>query len=220
MVSITDVISDKGRRHIPAPEVPAKRFDPLIAKHMTFVSGSPKLTAVQFVPLSVERKTPPPIIPSPLPFMLTKRVVSMTRKHWTRKYSVGDIGRPVLTVVQRAPLLVERKTPPPRHCEPSHADAVPAKRFVPLTAKDSTIVSVRPELTGVQFVPLLLERKTPPPVPAKRLVPLTTRHDTLVFVRPESTAVQLVPLFVDLKTPLPVPANRFDPLIARKRTVQ
>jgi hypothetical protein len=69
--------------------------------------------------------------------------------------------------VQLAPLLVERKTPPPQ---------VPAKRFVPLTAKAMTSLFVKPVLTAVQLVPLLLERKTPPPsVLAKRFVPLAAK---------------------------------------------
>jgi len=72
-----------------------------------------------------------------------------------------------LTAVQLVPLLVERKTPPPK---------VPAKRFVPEIARAKTLVFVKPELTAVQLVPLLVERKTPPPkVPAKRFVPEIAR---------------------------------------------
>jgi hypothetical protein len=72
-----------------------------------------------------------------------------------------------VAAVQLVPLLVERKRPPPQ---------VPAKRFVPLTARALTLVFVKPVLTLVQLVPLFVERKTPPPpVPAKRFVPLTAK---------------------------------------------
>jgi hypothetical protein len=63
--------------------------------------------------------------------------------------------KPELTEVQFVPLLVEKKTPTP--VAPPIPE-VPAKRFVPLTAKDSTLWSVKPELTAVQLVPLLVER--------------------------------------------------------------
>ena len=56
---------------------------------------------------------------------------------------------------------------------------MPAKRFVPLTARALTTEFVRPELTAVQLVPLLVERKTlpyPTEVPAKIFVPLIARH--------------------------------------------
>jgi hypothetical protein len=39
---------------------------------------------------------------------------------------------------------------------------VPAKKFVPETAKDQTSIFVKLVLTAVQLVPLLMERKTPP----------------------------------------------------------
>ena len=94
---------------------------------------------------------------------------------------------------------MERKTPP----------TVPAKIFVPLTAKVRITKSVKPESTGVQFVPLLVERKMPlAKVPAKRFVPEAARDQTIAFVKPVIpllkpvlTAVQLVPLFVERKTP-------------------
>ena len=50
------------------------------------------------------------------------------------------------------PLFVERKMPPPK---------VPAKRFVPETARAKTRVLVKPVLAAVQLVPLFVERKTP-----------------------------------------------------------
>ena len=62
--------------------------------------------------------------------------------------------KPLLTAVQLAPLLVERKTPPP---------SVPAKRLVPETVRDRTYKFVKLLLTAVQLAPLLVERKTPPP---------------------------------------------------------
>lgn len=44
---------------------------------------------------------------------------------------------------------------------------VPAKRFVPLMARDQTVGSVRPLFEAVQLVPLLVDRNTPfPSVPA------------------------------------------------------
>jgi hypothetical protein len=52
---------------------------------------------------------------------------------------------------------------------------LPAKRFVPETARVKMEVSGKPELTAVQLVPLLVERKTPPRVPAKRFAPETAR---------------------------------------------
>jgi hypothetical protein len=54
-------------------------------------------------------------------------------------------GNPVLTAFQLVPLLVERKMP----------FVVPAKRLLPLTARDLIAVSARPELTAFQLVPLL-----------------------------------------------------------------
>jgi hypothetical protein len=76
-----------------------------------------------------------------------------------------------LTAVQLVPLLIERKRPP----------KVPAKRFVPETARAQTEVFLKPLLTACQFVPLLVERKTPSLVPAKRFVPLTAK---LIIVPP------------------------------------
>ena len=105
------------------------------------------------------------------------------------------------------------QTPPP---------LVPAKRFVPLTARESTAVLVRPVFAAVQILPLSLDKKTPPPlVPAKRFVPLTASELTDVFVRPLFTTVQLLPLLVDKKTPPPplIPAKRFVALTARELTV-
>ena len=52
---------------------------------------------------------------------------------------------------------------------------VPAKRFVPETARAVTKTFVKPVLAVVQLVPLFVERKTPPSVPAKRFVPETAR---------------------------------------------
>ena len=79
-----------------------------------YVSVKPVLTAVQLVPLFVERKTPPTKVPA-------KRFEPETARAKT-----PVLVRPVLTAVQLVPLLVDRKTPPPY---------VPAKRFEPETAK-------------------------------------------------------------------------------------
>jgi hypothetical protein len=101
------------------------------------------------------------------------------------------------------------------------SDLVPAKRFVPITARAWTSVSRgsgNPALTAFQLAPLFVVKKTPPPpVPAKRFLPITAKHWISVFVNPELTAFQLVPLFVDRKTPPPsVPANKFVPITARE----
>jgi hypothetical protein len=73
-----------------------------------------------------------------------------------------------LAVAQLVPLSVERFTPAP---------SVPAKIFVPLTARDKTLEEdFNPLLISVQLVPLFVESYAPPPlVPAKRIVPLTQR---------------------------------------------
>ena len=56
---------------------------------------------------------------------------------------------------------------------------VPAKRFVPKTARELTSVyGGKPLLTAVQLAPLFVERKTPPKVPANRLVPKTAKDLT------------------------------------------
>ena len=71
-----------------------------------------------------------------------------------------------MTAVQIVPLFVERNTP----------TEVPAKRFVPLTAREKTSEAVRPESIGLQLAPLFVERKAPLLyVPANRCVPLTAR---------------------------------------------
>ena len=92
----------------------------------------------------------------------------------------------ILDAVQLAPLLVERKTSP---------KSFPAKRSVPLTARDKTTVLFT--LAEVQLAPLLVDRKTPPIIPAKRFVPETAREKTLGFVKPILAGVQLSPLLVE-----------------------
>ena len=52
--------SAKGRDHTPLPEVPAKRLLPLTARDRIMEFVNPVLTAVQLLPLLVERKIPPP----------------------------------------------------------------------------------------------------------------------------------------------------------------
>ena len=112
------IISKIGRLQTPLPQVPAKRFVPLIARALTSVFVKP--IAVQLVPLLVERKTPPS---DP-----AKRFVPLTARAETFVFV-----KPLLTAVQLVPLLVERKTPPP---------LVPAKRFLPLTARAKTQLCV------------------------------------------------------------------------------
>jgi hypothetical protein len=94
--------------------------------------------------------------------------------------------------------LVERKIPSPE---------VPAKRYVPETVRERTLVFVKPVLTCVQLVPLLVERNTPSPVPANRDVPEMAKASTAVPGMPLLDSIQLVPLLVETKTPLPVPAR-------------
>ena len=81
-------------------------------------------------------------------------------------------------------------TPPP---------VVPAKSFVPETARDQTYFCNNPLLTAVQFVPLFVDKNTPPPllVPAKIFDPETASAPMYILVNPLLTAFQLVPLFVD-----------------------
>src|ERR1035441_4174768 len=110
--------------------------------------------------------------------------------------------------------------------------SVPAKRFVPLNAKDRTAGYCsecesygKPLFTAAQLVPVSVERKTPLSfVPAKRSVPLVARHEN-GFQLPLSASAQLVPLLVERKTllfSLPkdklvllVSANKFMPLTSR-----
>jgi len=86
--------------------VQAKRFVPETARQLTLFV---KAVCVQLVPVSVERKTPPPVP--------AKRFVPETARQPT--FFVKAV------CVQLVPVSVERKTPQP----------VPAKRFVPETAK-------------------------------------------------------------------------------------
>ena len=65
-------------------------------------------------------------------------------------------------------MFVERKMPL----------SVAAKRFVPLTARDKTMLFVSPELTAVQLAPLLVVRNIPLPVPAKRFAPEAAKQLT------------------------------------------
>lgn len=77
---------------------------------------SPESTAVQLVPLLVERKTAPPLVPA-------KRFVAETAR--------AAVIKPFLAEVQVVPLLVDRKTL-------LSLELVAAKRFVPLTVKALT----------------------------------------------------------------------------------
>ncbi|MCC6866806.1 MAG: hypothetical protein IT280_11685 [Ignavibacteria bacterium] len=153
-IFVTANISDKGRLKT-AFKTPANRLEPKTDKEYTLLlAANPVFTAIQFAPLLVDRKTPPPYVPA-------KRFVPETTSEYITRFV-----KPELTTVQLEPLLVDRKTPPPY---------VPAKRFVPETTNEYISRSVKPELTAVQFAPLLVDRKTPPPyVPAKRFEPETT----------------------------------------------
>jgi hypothetical protein len=71
----------------------------------------PVLTGVQLLPLSVDKNTPPLIVPAKMFKPLVANDVTM------------DVS-PVLTDVQLAPLLVDRNTPP----------VVAAKIFAPIDA--------------------------------------------------------------------------------------
>jgi hypothetical protein len=85
----------------------------------------------------VERKTPPVTVPA-------KRS-EPSAANALKPY----FDKPVLTVSQLIPLLVETKTP----------REVPAKRFVPETRNAST--STFAKSVEVQLDPLLVERKAP-----------------------------------------------------------
>lgn len=155
--------------------VPAKIFVPSTARELTYLLERPVLTEVQLDPLFVERWTP----------------CQVSTKTFVPEVASAHIHvSPVSTTVQFVPLFVERKTPPV---------AVPAKRFVPETARAVTAVSGRPVLTAAQFEPLFVDRKTPFSVAAKRFVPISAmpkKPRNGVFA-----ALQLDPLFVDRKTP-------------------
>ena len=113
----------------------------------------PVVTAVQLVPLFVDRNTPPSVP--------VKKFESLTARD-----SIIVFVKPLLAAVQLVPLLVERNTPL----------LVAANRFESLTASENTRVFVKPVLTENQLIPLLVDRKTPPPqVPAKRLAPFKAK---------------------------------------------
>ncbi len=60
---------------------------------------------------------------------------------------------PELTAVQIVPLSVERRMPPRK--------SFPAKRLVPLKAKDRTVVFVKLGTAALQLTPLLSDEKMP-----------------------------------------------------------
>src|SRR5258706_8076791 len=106
-------------RKAPLPSVPAKISIPITASPRTRVWVMPLVASVQVTPLFVLRKTP-----SQVP---AKRDVPET----ARAYTLTSVN-PLFTPVQLVPWSVERKTPPP----PLEEVAVPAKRFVPMTARE------------------------------------------------------------------------------------
>src|SRR5438128_1042494 len=74
--------------------------------------------------------------------------------------------KPLLAALQLVPLSVERKT----------LSQVPAKRFVPETAREKMDLFGKPLLAARQLVPLSVERKTlPPSLPANRFEPETAK---------------------------------------------
>ncbi|OGU27738.1 MAG: hypothetical protein A2X66_03460 [Ignavibacteria bacterium GWA2_54_16] len=77
----------------------------------------PELTAVQLVPLLLERYTPRRKTPAKIFVPETARA----------KTIVFVYVNPLFTAVQLVPLLVDRKTP---------SASVPTKRFVPETARE------------------------------------------------------------------------------------
>jgi hypothetical protein len=101
--------------NMPSPTDAAKRFVPLTARDRILVLVRPVVAAAQLVPLFVDRYTPPP--------HAAKRFGPLT----ARAVVVPGVGNPVFAAVQFAPLFVDRYTP---------AEEIPAKRFVPLTAKE------------------------------------------------------------------------------------
>src|SRR5579862_4022691 len=112
-----------------------------------------------------------------------------------------SVGKPLLTVVQFIPLFVDRKTP---------LVAVPAKRFVPMSANALTFVfGGKPLLvsSSVQFSPLFEERKTAKlllagsEVDTKRFVPLTIIGSASSPIISLPAGLQSEPLFVEIKTP-------------------
>jgi hypothetical protein len=110
IISTEVIISDKGRLHAPPPQVPAKRFGPPVPLGMTAIVWitvlvKPVLTAVQIVPLLVERNTPSRV-PAKRPACPPGRSVPETARDMTSMFL-----KPVLTALQLVPLLVERNTP-------------------------------------------------------------------------------------------------------------
>ena len=63
MLAIAQRVSELDNRKTPI-WVPAKRYPPETASDNTDLSMRPALTAVQLVPLLVERNTPPPLVPA------------------------------------------------------------------------------------------------------------------------------------------------------------
>jgi hypothetical protein len=149
--------------------------EPLVTSDVTETPVNPLLVAAQFVPLLLDRNTPPPEVP--------KRIFApLTIKDLTLRLVI-----PVFTGFQLEPLLVERYTP---------NVFVPAKILVPLTHNERAELG-KPVLAAVQFAPLFEDKNTLLGVPAKTLAPLTARESTFILVSPVLTAVQLVPLLVE-----------------------
>src|SRR5262245_34088329 len=140
----------------------------------------PVLTGLQLAPSSVDRKTPPPSVP-------TKTLVPSTASTWTNRFV-----RPALTDVQCAPPSTDRDTPPP---------SLPAKTWLPTVTIDTT--NVGPAPVGAQLEPPSDEVKTPLPVPTSNRAPSVARVKANRFVRPVFDGFHVRPSLTDRNTPPP-----------------
>ncbi len=86
------------------------------------------------------------LLHTPLLDIPAKRFASLTARAFTVVFV-----KPVLTLSQRTPLFVERKTP----------FEVATKTFVSEKVRDRTFRLVKPVFISVQLVPLSVEIKTP-----------------------------------------------------------
>ena len=120
------------------------------------------MIAVQFVPLFVDRKTPP-LVPTKR-FGLDPPDAEAIARDKTVVF-------PKLLALQFDPLLVERKISPPIVAARTFELLVPPAAGEMASAYREAFVN--PVLT--QLVPLFVERKRPWLVPAKRFVPEAAR---------------------------------------------
>src|SRR5450830_12726 len=179
------------------------------------VVAIPVFTAVQWSPLSVERKTPFPLAAYRMEGVRGSRTRAM-------------ISPLSIIVVQMLPLSVERKTPfnVPAYNVEGVTGLIARQRMFSLGPRPS-LPMVSQVFTAVHVSPLSAERKMPLPyVPAYRVEGVTgsmTRAVTgeLVVAKLVFNAVHVPPLSVERKTWLPVPAYRVEGvlgLMARTET--